>query len=68
MGLERTDGQWIIYSLRALVQTAPQNVTGKALFAAFIDFEKAYDRVNREFLFQKLAVMKIPEKLIQVIR
>ena len=35
---------------------------------AFIDIEKAYDRVNRDFLFQKLQAYRFPPKIIAVLQ
>ena len=38
------------------------------VYTAFLDLTKAYDRVNRTFLFAKMEAWGIPEKLIHIIR
>ena len=40
-----------LFTLRALADQAPHNQKGNTLFLAFIEFEKAYDRVNTTALF-----------------
>ena len=43
------------------------NVKGKKLYAAFIDFEKAYDRISRDVLLKKLYSLGIRGKIFNVI-
>ena len=43
------------------------NVRGKKLYAAFIDFEKAYDRLSRDVLLTKLYSLGIRGKIFDVI-
>ena len=40
----------------------------RCLYQAFIDFEKAYDRVPREVIYWSLRKKLVPEKLIQVVK
>ena len=40
---------------------------GKRTYACFIDFSKAFDKVNRSLLFEKLQWMLIPHKLCAVL-
>ena len=41
---------------------------GKAVHQLFIDFEKAYDSVNREVLYNILIEFCIPRKLVRLIK
>ena len=43
------------------------NVRGKKLYAAFIDFEKAYDRISRDVLLKKLYSLGRKGKIFNVI-
>ena len=38
------------------------------VYTAFLDLTKAYDRVNRNFLFAKMEAWGIPNKLVHIIR
>ena len=40
----------------------------KRLYCAFLDFEKAFDKVDRAFLWQKLLVSNIKGKMLNVIK
>ena len=37
-------------------------------FVAFIDFSKAYDRINRQLLWYKLSRLGISDQLIHVLK
>ena len=54
--------------LRTLSELALLNQQGIALFMGFIDLEKAYNRVNRNFLFHKLHTYGYPPKLMCVLK
>ena len=57
-----------LFVLSTLCQLSPLNAVGKAMYMAFIDIEKAYDRVNRQFLFQKLRAYGLPPKIVAVLQ
>ena len=40
----------------------------KRLYCAFLDFEKAFDKVDRAFLWQKLFEQKVDGKILKVIK
>ena len=50
--------------------TNPREVPGEEqmLYQAFIDLEKAYDRVLREVIYWSLRKKLVPEKLIQMVK
>ena len=41
---------------------------GGTLNACFIDFQKAFDSVNREILWIKMRQLRVPEKIVRVIK
>ena len=54
-----------LFILDTLITLAKKN--NSELFVAFLDITKAYDRVNRTILWQKLRLMGIPEKIIRIL-
>ena len=42
--------------------------SGQKLYAAFIDYEKCYDKINRQFLWQKLIAENISPKITKIIK
>lgn len=55
-----------IYILNTCIQSA---ICEKSqLFAVFVDYKAAFDRVNREKLFVKLAKLNVPDFLTEAIR
>ena len=59
-----TDNIFVLASLIAEKTSPP----GGKLYAAFIDFKQAFDAVNHQILFQKLAWMGVSPRLINTIR
>ena len=54
-----------LFMLERIIETA--KVRKECLFVAFIDMEKAYDRVNIKRLFQVMRCFGVQEKLVDVI-
>ena len=52
-----------IFTLNSLIKMSVQ--TQKPVYAAFVDLEKAFDRVNRDLLFYKLLRNNINVKYIR---
>ena len=42
--------------------------SGQKLYAVFIDYEKCYDKINRQFLWQKLIAENISSKITKAIK
>ena len=42
--------------------------SGKKVYAAFLDYEKCFDKINRLFLFQKLIAQNVSCKMINAIK
>ena len=59
----RTDDN--LFMLERMIEMA--KVRKECLYVAFIDMEKAYDRVNREKLFELMRGYGVQEKLVDVI-
>ena len=55
-----------IFVISNLVDTRKR--MGLDTFACFVDFQKAYDRVNRAYLWQKLISVGVQEKFVQMIK
>jgi len=55
-----------IYSLTSIIRN--QKNSKKSTFVCFVDFEKAFDRVDRDLLFYKLRKMKIGGKIFNSFR
>ena len=55
-----------IYSLTSIIRN--QKNAKKPTFVCFVDFEKAFDRVDRDLLFYKLRKMKIGGKLLESLK
>jgi hypothetical protein len=55
-----------IYSLTSIIRNRKN--AKKSTFVCFVDFEKAFDRVDRDLLFYKLRKMKIGGNLLNSIR
>ena len=59
----RTDDN--LFMLERMIEMA--KVRKECLYVAFIDMEKAYDRVNRKKLFEVMRGYGVQEKLVDVI-
>ena len=55
-----------INTLRIILEQSTE--MNSSLYLMFVDFEKAFDRVNREYIWESLSRKGIPEKLIAVIK
>ena len=55
-----------IYILNTCIQTAISK--GESLYAGFVDYTAAFDKINRHKLFEKLKKLKVPEYLVQAIQ
>ena len=55
-----------IYSLCSIIRN--RKICGKPTYAAFVDMEKAFDRVNRDLLFYKMLKLGIGGKVYQCIK
>ena len=55
-----------IFVISNLVDTRKR--MGLDTFVCFVDFQKAYDRVNRAYLWQKLISVGVQEKFVQMIK
>ena len=55
-----------IFVISNLVDTRKR--MGLDTFVCFVDFQKAYDRVNRAYLWQKLIAVGVKEKIVQMIK
>ena len=53
-------------ALNLIIQTRKEK--RKATFAAFIDFSKAFDRINRDYLWNKLGVIGLDDHMVAVLR
>ena len=53
-----------IFTLRQLTERATEN--NKELYIAFVDQEKAFDRVDRQQLWKTLSIYGVPEHLINI--
>ena len=49
-----------LFILRHLINAAKHRKAERQIYAAFIDFTQAYDRVNRSMLWDHLASMNVP--------
>ena len=56
-----------VFGLRMLIQHRIEKKDGK-VFAVFIDYKKAFDRVWHDGLFSVLQQYGVPRKLINIIR
>ncbi len=52
----------IINSLTNIIETQKQ--MKKSTFILFVDFNKAFDKINRESLWSKLKQMGVPENMV----
>ena len=66
---------WVIGIIRPIYKNkgnkADPNIllsSKKRLYCAFLDFEKAFDKVDRAFLWQKLFEQKVDGKILKVIK
>ncbi len=64
----RSTTEQIIFILRNIVEQFNNSTNGKQLYLNFIDFEKAFDSVDRISLCQKMRMYGIPEKLTRLVR
>ena len=55
-----------IYILNSII--AKTLSSDQKLYTVFIDYEKCYDKINRQFLWQKLITENISAKIIQAIK
>ena len=55
-----------IYSLCSIIRN--RKICGKPTYAAFVDMEKAFDRLNRDLLFYKMLKLGIGGKVYQCIK
>ena len=55
-----------VYSLTSIIRN--QKNSRKSTYVCYVDFEKAFDKVDRDLLFYKLRKMKIGGKLLESIR
>lgn len=62
-GKSTTDCIFILHSILAKVLNS-----GQKLYSIFIDYEKAYDTVNRHFLWQKLLNENVSSKMIKALK
>ena len=53
-------------SLTSIIDTRKRN--GKSTFSAFIDFRKAFDSINRDILWRKLARLGLSSKMIAAVK
>ena len=56
-----------VFALKMLIQHHIENKDGK-VFAVFIDYKKAFDRVWNDGLFSVVQLYGVPRKLINIIR
>lgn len=62
-GKSTTDCIFILHSIIAKVLNS-----GQKLYSIFIDYEKAYDKVNRLFLWQKLLNENVSSKITKALK
>lgn len=55
-----------ITSLRIIVEESVE--WRKPLFMTFVDFEKAFDSINRQFIWDALMHKGVPEKIVNIIK
>ncbi|MCP4337615.1 MAG: reverse transcriptase family protein, partial [Desulfobulbaceae bacterium] len=55
-----------IFSLRCVVEKCLEK--GQKVYAAFMDLEKAYDRIDREGLWKVLRIYGVPGKLLRAVK
>ena len=55
-----------ISSLGYIIET--RNKKKQDTYAAFIDFSKAYDRINRSLLWHKLSMLRVSNKMLTSIK
>ena len=53
-------------TLTSIIQT--RKAARKSTFIAFVDFSKAYDKIDRKLLWQKLETLGIPVKFLQTLK
>ncbi len=53
-------------SLTSIIEN--RKLSRKHTFVTFVDFSKAYDRINRPFLWQKLSAMGLSEKMVSALQ
>ncbi|MEW8546516.1 MAG: reverse transcriptase family protein, partial [Candidatus Thiodiazotropha sp.] len=55
-----------LFCLQTIVQKYLRHKRGR-LYAIFVDFEKAFDRVNRNILWQKLSSQNVSSKMVKML-
>ena len=62
-GKSTTDAIFVLYSIVSKMLSSK-----KKLYCAFLDLEKAFDKINRSFLWQKLIKQSISSKLVKALK
>ena len=56
-----------IFCLQTIVQKYLRHKGGR-LYATFVDFEKAFDRINRKMLWNKLNTQNVSKKMVNMLK